>query len=105
MTFLYRPTTRRELEKLFSNPNVSHENTDTSLITNMNGLFRKTVLIIFSGLEKLNTSSVTDMSHMFESYSVCNRSPEKKEHVKGKRNDINVRKFICLQPGSEQLEH
>ena len=47
MTFLYRPTTRRELEELFSNPNVSHENTDTSLITNMNGLFRKTVLIRF----------------------------------------------------------
>ena len=66
MTFLYKPEDKQTLINLINNLNVSLGEIDTSLITDMSGLFKATKRTDFSGLENWDTSSVTDMSGMFQ---------------------------------------
>ena len=65
--FQFHPKTKEELIKLVDDPKIYLGDIDTSQITDMSHLFDgDTDRTDFSGIEKWNTSNVTDMSFMFE---------------------------------------
>ena len=61
----YHPSNKEELEELVINPEICLGDIDTSLITDMSGLFEDCGREDFSGIELWNTSQVTNMSSMF----------------------------------------
>ena len=62
----FHPTTKAELQELVDDPKVYLGDIDTSQITDMSDLFAFSNRTDFSGIEKWNTSNVTDMGNMFE---------------------------------------
>ena len=62
----YHPETKKELQELVDDPKVYLGDIDTSQITDMSDLFAFSNRTDFSGIEKWNTSNVTDMGNMFE---------------------------------------
>ena len=63
----YQPTTKEELKALCEDENIYLGKIDTSLITDMSGLFAHSNRMKFLGIERWNVSNVVDMSYMFES--------------------------------------
>ncbi|MBZ7993580.1 BspA family leucine-rich repeat surface protein [Campylobacter sp. RM9333] len=61
----YKPTTKEELLELVRDESVYLGDIDTSLITDMSGLFHWSNRKDFSGINEWDTSNVTDMSGMF----------------------------------------
>lgn len=63
----YRPKSKQELKELVANPDVYLGDIDTSLITDMSGLFQNSRRINakFDGIHTWDTSNVTDMSYIF----------------------------------------
>ena len=61
----YKPETKEELQKLVQDENICLGDIDTSLITDMSGLFSFEGRKDFSGIENWNTSNVTNMRGMF----------------------------------------
>ena len=61
----FHPTTKAELQELVDDPKVYLGDIDTSQITDMSDLFAFSNRTDFSGIEKWNTSNVTDMGNMF----------------------------------------
>ena len=61
----YKPVTKSELKALTDNPAVFLGDIDTSLITDMSGLFEDSEREDFSGISGWNTSGVTNMARMF----------------------------------------
>ncbi|MBT0883541.1 BspA family leucine-rich repeat surface protein, partial [Campylobacter sp. 2018MI13] len=70
----YKPTTKEELKKLVKNKTIYLGDIDTSLITDMSGLFKNSAREDFSGINEWNTSNVTDMSGMFSSCEYFNEA-------------------------------
>lgn len=68
----YSPKTKDELKKLVQDLSVNLGDIDTSVITDMSYLFYKSERKDFSGIEKWDTSSVTNMSGMFISAEYFN---------------------------------
>uniref|UniRef100_UPI00191C8106 BspA family leucine-rich repeat surface protein n=1 Tax=Campylobacter vicugnae TaxID=1660076 RepID=UPI00191C8106 len=62
---MYKPETRDELRELVRDLSINLGDIDTSLITDMRGLFEKTARTDFSGIENWDVSSVTKMLGMF----------------------------------------
>lgn len=60
----YKPQTKDELIDLIEKK-TKFNKIDTSLITDMSGLFKDSMLRNFSGIETWDTSNVKDMSFMF----------------------------------------
>ncbi|WP_157153402.1 BspA family leucine-rich repeat surface protein [Brachyspira murdochii] len=61
----YKPEIKEELQKLVQDENIYLGDIDTSLITDMSGLFSFEGRKDFSGIENWNTSNVTNMRGMF----------------------------------------
>lgn len=61
----YSPKTKEELEELVGDESVNLGDIDTSAITDMSYLFESSEREDFSGIEKWDTSRVTDMKNMF----------------------------------------
>uniref|UniRef100_UPI003F4BB10D BspA family leucine-rich repeat surface protein n=1 Tax=Brachyspira catarrhinii TaxID=2528966 RepID=UPI003F4BB10D len=61
----YKPQTREELQKLVQDENIYLGDIDTSLITDMSGLFSFERRKDFSGIENWNVNKVTSMRGMF----------------------------------------
>lgn len=61
----YTPTTKKELQKLVRDESVYLWSIDTSLITDMSGLFAFSQRKDFSGVEKWDVSNVINMENMF----------------------------------------
>ena len=61
----YKPQTREELHKLVQDENIYLGDIDTSLITDMNGLFSFERRKDFSGIGNWNVNNVTSMRGMF----------------------------------------
>lgn len=60
----YKPVTKDELIDLIERK-IKFDRIDTSLITDMSGLFENSMLRNFKGIETWDTSNVKDMSSMF----------------------------------------
>ena len=71
----YKPQTKDELIDLIEKK-TKFNKIDTSLITDMSGLFKDSMLRNFSGIETWDTSNVKDMSFMFFSAESFNQSIE-----------------------------
>ena len=65
MEYKYQPKTKEELQKLCDDKTVYLGDIDTSLITDMSGLFAESERKDFSGIETWNVSNVTVMRDMF----------------------------------------
>ena len=61
----YKPETKEELIDLIEKK-VKFNKIDTSLITDMSGIFENSILRNFSGIETWDTSKVENMMSMFE---------------------------------------
>ena len=62
----HKPRSKRELIELLDlGAKMPLANIDTSLITDMEGLFRKSKRSNFAGIETWDTSNVVTMKHMF----------------------------------------
>ena len=61
----YKPQTREELQKLVQDENIYLGDIDTSLITDMSGLFSFERRKDFSGIGNWNVNNVTSMRGMF----------------------------------------
>ena len=61
----FRPTTKRELQALVEKLEINLGDIDTSKITDMSHLFFDSKRTDFTGIEKWNTNNVTDMCYMF----------------------------------------
>ena len=61
----YSPKNKSELLKLLASPQIHLGNIDTSNITDMSGLFRRSDREDFQGIETWDTSRVTSMHGMF----------------------------------------
>ena len=61
----YKPQTREELQKLVQDENIYLGDIDTSLITDMSGLFSFERRKDFSGIGNWNVNKVTSMRGMF----------------------------------------
>lgn len=61
----FRPTTKKELQALVDNLEVNLGDIDTSKITDMSHLFSDSKRTDFSGIEEWDTSKVENMSRMF----------------------------------------
>ena len=61
----YKPQTKEELIALLKNENIYLGDIDTSLITDMSGLFRDSKRVNFEGIENWDVSNVENMSYMF----------------------------------------
>ncbi|MEI0525597.1 BspA family leucine-rich repeat surface protein [Brachyspira murdochii] len=73
----YKPETKDELQKLVQDENIYLGDIDTSLITDMSGLFSFEGRKDFSGIENWNTSNVTNMRGMFYNCYSFNEDIEK----------------------------
>lgn len=62
----YKPNNGEELKALCNDESVYLGDIDTSLITDMSGLFLDSTRKDFSGIEKWDTSNVANMSEMFK---------------------------------------
>lgn len=60
-----KPTSTKELAELVQDESICLGGIDTSLITDMEGLFRKSKRKNFDGIELWDTSNVVTMKHMF----------------------------------------
>lgn len=65
----YKPTTKEELKALCNNESIYLGDIDTSLITDMSGLFRYLFREDFSGIESWDVSNVEVMQRMFANSS------------------------------------
>ena len=65
MTAKYKPATKSELQALTDNSAVFLGDIDTSLITDMSGLFKNSRREDFSGIASWNTAGVISMAEMF----------------------------------------
>lgn len=83
----YNPKSKDELVELISDESVNLGDIDTSAITDMNALFQGSDREDFSGIEKWDTSNVTDMMDMFN----C------AEHFNHNINDWNVSKVVNME--------
>ena len=61
----YKPQTKEELKKLVEDESIYLGDIDTSLITDMSGLFSLIKREDFSGIGDWNVSNVIDMSFLF----------------------------------------
>ncbi|EAJ2975749.1 TPA: BspA family leucine-rich repeat surface protein [Campylobacter jejuni] len=61
----YTPNTKEELQALVKDESIHLGDIDTSKITDMSELFKNSTRTDFSGIEKWNTSKVTNMAGMF----------------------------------------
>lgn len=68
----YQPTTKEELKALCEDENIYLGKIDTSLITDMSGLFAHSNRMKFLGIERWNVSNVRNMEGMFR-YSIFNQ--------------------------------
>lgn len=80
----YQPTTKEELKALCEDESVYLGKIDTSLITDMSGLFSQSKRMKFLGIERWNVGNVVDMSYMFE--SSCFDHPINSWNVSNVRN-------------------
>ena len=62
---MYQPKTKAELQELVKDVSINLGDIDTSLITDMSGLFKESKRRDFSGIESWDVSKVTNMSEMF----------------------------------------
>ncbi|TEY00746.1 BspA family leucine-rich repeat surface protein [Campylobacter sp. US33a] len=69
----YTPQTKEELLALITNEDINLKDIDTSLITDMSGLFLDSTRKDFSGIESWDTSNVKDMSAMFDGATSFNQ--------------------------------
>ena len=69
----YKPTMKKELELLVEDESIYLGNIDTSLITDMSGLFYKSKRKKYSCIETCDVSNVTDMSYMFDGAKFFNQ--------------------------------
>ena len=70
----YKPQTLKELYKLTEDENIYLGDIDTSLITDMSGLFSGSKRKDFSGIETWDTSNVVNMNSMFSFASNFNHN-------------------------------
>ena len=70
--YKYKPKNKEELKTLIEDNNVYLGDIDTSLITDMSYLFRKTNRKEYSGIENWNTENVINMESMFAGLSQFN---------------------------------
>ena len=70
----YKPQTLKELYKLTEDENIYLGDIDTSLITDMSGLFSGSKRKDFSGIETWDTSNVANMNSMFSFASNFNHN-------------------------------
>ena len=82
----YSPKTKLKLKELVDDESINLGDIDTSAITSMNALFQQSERTDFSGIEKWDTSNVTDMMDMFN----C------AEHFNHNINDWNVSKVVNM---------
>ena len=77
----YKPTTKAELKELVNDESIYLGDIDTSLITDMSGLFYESNRKDFSGINEWDTSNVISMRWMFLacygfnqelSFNICN---------------------------------
>lgn len=61
----YKPTTKEELKELVKDESIYLDDIDTSLITDMEGIFFQTKRKDFSGINEWDTSNVVSMKGMF----------------------------------------
>lgn len=69
----YKPETKEELIDLIEKK-VKFNKIDTSLITDMSGIFENSILRNFSGIETWDTSKVENMMSMFEGAQSFNQN-------------------------------
>ena len=77
ISFKYHPATKEELKKLVEDESVCLGDIDTSLITDMSELFKKSKRTDFSGIDRWNVSKVINMNRMFEDTSEFNSNLSK----------------------------
>ena len=71
--YKYKPKDKEELKKLVEDNSIYLGDIDTSLITDMSHLFRKTKRKEYSGIENWNTENVINMESMFAGVSKFNQ--------------------------------
>lgn len=70
----YIPKTKEELSQLINNDTIMLDNIDTSLITDMSGLFKNSTRTNFNGIKNWNVQNVTNMAEMFYGCKTFNES-------------------------------
>ncbi|MEI0566328.1 BspA family leucine-rich repeat surface protein, partial [Brachyspira pulli] len=70
---MYKPKNKTELKELVEDNNIYLGDIDTSLITDMSNLFHESLRKDFEGIEKWDTSNVTDMLGMFSKANKFNQ--------------------------------
>ncbi|ADG70914.1 BspA family leucine-rich repeat surface protein [Brachyspira murdochii] len=91
----YKPKNKIELRSLIENNNIYLGDIDTSLITDMSYLFRKTNRKEYSGIENWNTENVINMESMFAGLSQFNETLYKWDT--SKVNNMTGMFFCCKE--------
>ncbi|PPS22988.1 BspA family leucine-rich repeat surface protein, partial [Brachyspira murdochii] len=91
----YKPKNKIELRSLIENNNIYLGDIDTSLITDMSYLFRKTNRKEYLGIENWNTENVINMESMFAGLSQFNETLYKWDT--SKVNNMTGMFFCCKE--------
>lgn len=88
----YKPETKDDLKELVDDLSINLGDIDTSLITDMRGLFSNTARTDFSGIENWDVSNVTDMSVMFLEAKNFNQDISSWDESKNEKSNKSIRK-------------